>query len=898
MSFLQDDWPTRRRYARHIRRREHLRAVAMPLGGLGTGSLALCGDGSLRQWQINNQINHLACVPHSFFGVWVQPAGVASAPVARVLQADARDHASGPFPPPTSSDHLVPEPTRALLEALPGVASIEFIGEYPIGEVRYEDAALPVEITLEAFNPFIPLDSRDSGLPAVLFNFHVLNPTATAARVALLATLQNFVGWDGLSDIVGTANPGYGGNTNTVERQDGLTAILMTNPRLPSNDEHFGSLALAAFSDKAEATQWDSPEGLWGTFAADGMLPAAGQAAPSPAGQTWNAALGVPLALGPGEARSVGFAITWHFPNRCFDYGNEHYVRLLGHQGPAVKYRLGNQYNRWFASAGEVLAYVRAHLERLCAQTRLARDTLFATTLPPALVEAVTGQISVMRSPVCFWTEDGRFYGFEGGAGASTPPHNHGGSCPLNCTHVWNYAMAVARLYPALERNMRATEWQLQQHAEGWLPHRVPVPLDLPRPGFESLGGPRHPALDGLLGAVLKTYREYRASGDTDWLAEMWPGVRRALSHLWAVHDQAQTGVIWGEQPNTYDISVYGANTFIGTLYLAALRAAEQMAVALDQLPLAQTCRDVFARGSAALDAGLWNGEYYEQAVNLAEHPENNWVSGCHADQLLGQWWAYRLGMGELLPAPHLRAAAQAIVRHNFRRGFGGHQQQPRVFVSDDDHGLLNCTWPHGGRPDRPTPYSDEVWTGIEYAVAALLLDVGEPGNAVRLVEAARARYDGRKQNPWNDIECGDHYVRAMSAWSLLEAAAGFDYDAGAAALSLAPALTPEDFQAPFVVRDGWGSFWQSIRYAEQVVRLHVTHGSLTLRQLRLRVADRLHAAGLTVAGQTWPAGFSRAGVDVVAGLGGGVTLAAGQTLEVTFSLQPDKLEHRHAPAA
>ena len=860
----------------------------MPLGGLGTGSIALCGDGSLRQWQINNQINHLACVPHSFFGVWAEPVSADQPPVARVLQSSALYHTPGPLPPPTANDHLVPPSVRALLQALPGVAAVSFIGEYPVAELAYDDPALPVTVTLEAFSPFIPLESRDSGLPAILFNFRVTNTATTPARAALLATLQNSVGWDGVSDIVGTVNAGYGGNTNTLTRQAGLTAIEMATTRLAGDDEHFGTLTLAAFSELASAVaQWNDLGALWLAFSMHGTLASPSQYGPSPAGQTWNGALAVPVELAPGEARTVCFAFTWHFPNRYFDYGNGHYVRLLGYRGPADKYRLGNQYNNWFASAGEVLAHLYAQRERLTAQTRLARHTLFDSTLPAALVEAATSQLSVMRSPVCFWTEDGRFYGFEGGSGASTPPHKTGGSCPLNCTHVWNYEMAVARLFPDLARTMRATEWNKQQQLDGWLPHRVPLPLHLPRPGYDSLGGPRHPALDGLLGGVLKTYREYRVCGDKTWLAEMWPGVRRALGHVWRAHDAQQAGVITGEQPNTYDISVYGANTFIGTLYLAALRAAGRMAGLLGEAEFAEMCQSIFVRGRSALDTLLWNGEYYEQAVDLGEHPEHNWASGCHADQLLGQWWAYLLGLGDVLPPEHVRSAARATVRHNFRHGFAGHAQQPRAFVADDDHGLLNCTWPRGGRPQVPTPYSDEVWTGIEYAVAALLLYVGEHDSAVRLVEAARARHDGRKQSPWNDIECGDHYVRAMSAWALLEAAAGFDYDAGAAALGFAPALTPENFQAPFITRDGWGSFAQTVTTGRQSARLRLAYGSLALRRLRLRARGTLLSAHVSVKDEDWPVFISSDGAHVSADLGEGLSLTAGETLVITLTLEP-----------
>lgn len=870
------------RRERKVYRGEALRAVAMPLGGIGTGTIALCGDGSLRQWQIHNRINHLACVPHSFFAVWAQRAGAGvppGKPVARLLQCDALYHTDGPTPPPTTNDHLVPPVHRRLLERLPGVQATEFIGEYPIAELAYHDEALPVVVTLEAFNPFIPLMSQDSGLPLIVFNFTAANPTDDTVNVSLAASLQNAVGWDGMTPLVDTRSPVYGGNLNTLTRHGRLTAIHMRTTRLPDDDPAYGSMCLATIApDATGQAQWDELDALWADFCADGRLSDAA-AAPSPTGQTWNGALALPFSLAPGRSHTLTFLLAWHFPNRYVDYSQ----RRFGIEDDETRFWLGNQYGRWFRSALDVAEYACAHLERLSGQTRLARDTFYDTTLPLPLVDALTSQISVIRSPTCFWAEDGRFYGFEGGRGASTG-ETVGGSCPLNCTHVWNYEMGLARLFPPLERTMRETEWKLQQHPTGYLPHRVVVPPHLPRPWDRDLFGPAKPALDGLLGAVLKTYREYRACGDAGWLGEMWPSVTRALDHLWTVHDPDRRGVIEGEQPNTYDISIHGANTFIGTLYLAALRAIEAMAGRLGERELAADCDAVYRRGRETLEQRLWNGDYYVQDVDLEAHPEHNWGTGCHADQLLGQWWAHLLGLGHLLDPDRVRKAAASIHRHNFREHFRDHEQRPRAFVTADDPGLLICTWPRGGRPRVPTLYSDEVWTGLEYEVAGLLLCAGEAEPGLRIVTAARARHDGRTQNPWNDIECGDHYVRAMASWALLELASGYGYDAAAGEIGFAPALTPDDYRAPFVARDGWGTFEQRVAGGVQEERITLAFGSLELKTMRFRPPRPACSVKLTIEDRPVPVTLTQAEGQAVLALAEPLVLKTGQNLRVIFS--------------
>ncbi len=806
----------------------------MPLGGLGTGTIALAGDGSLRQWQIHNQVNHLGQVPHTFFAVWAKGHRPPLGPIAKILQSPALYDSHGPPAPPTSNDHVVPAAHRQLLDRLPGVADITFTGEYPIAELAYTDPDLPLAVTLEAFNPFIPLNSKDSALPAILFNLTVHNPTDHPLRASVAASLQNAVGWNGVAPIFDTNCQGYGGNVNNLVRLNDLTIITMQNDWLPADDGRNGSMALAVEAPEATSlTRWTDLDAFWADFAADGAFADAAGAAPSPAGATWNGALAVPFALEPGESRTIRFTLAWHFPNRYVNWSQVNYFRFMDTKS---RFWLGNRYNTWFRSALDVVTHVAANRVRLTAETRLARDTFFDTTLPPPLIDAVTSQMSIARTPTCFWTEDGNFYGFEGCNGASTPKWDPvEGSCPLNCTHVWNYEMALARLYPDLARTMRDVEWQIQQHESGFLLHRVLLPTYLPRPWDRQIGGPPNPALDGLLGALLKTYREYLATGDEAWLASSWPAMKLAMVHIWTADDPDQAGVIPGEQPNTYDISIYGVNSFIGTLYLAALRAMEEIARKQGDAGYAAECRAVFERGRDQLERRLWNGEYYIQDVDFARYPEQNWGPGCHADQLLGQWWAHLLGLGHLLDPEHVRTAAKAIVANNFRPGFHGFVQAPRVYCTDDDQGLLLCTWPNGGRPPVPTQYSDEVWTGIEYAVAGLLLQYGEPDLAMKVIAAVRARYDGAKQNPWNEIECGDHYVRAMSSWGLLEAASGYHYDAAANAIAFAPVIDAANFRAPFVTRDGWGTYAQTATDRTLTATIAIVHGSLALASLRLQ---------------------------------------------------------------
>jgi non-lysosomal glucosylceramidase len=281
--------------------------------------------------------------------------------------------------------------------------------------------------------------------------------------------------------------------------------------------------------------------------------------------------------------------------------------------------------------------------------------------------------------------------------------------------------------------------------------------------------------------------------------------VVRLLDHI---HGKwLQDGVLRGIQPSTHDIDLCGVNSFMGTLWLAALRAAEEMALLLGED--GKGYRTLFETGSAAYDQMLFTGEYYRQILDPSETRDFQWGDGCLADQLIGQWWAHQLDLGYILPADHVRTALQNVVRHNLRTGFHDFEHPYRVFADADDTGLLMCTWPHGGRPDVPTRYCDEVWTGSEYQVAAHCLYEGLTDEGMSILQGLWARYDGSRRNPFNPIECGDHYIRNAAGWSVLEALTGYRYNAITKTATFAPldlARSGTNWSIPFVTDTGWAT--------------------------------------------------------------------------------------------
>ncbi|MBI4581280.1 MAG: hypothetical protein HY718_16375, partial [Planctomycetes bacterium] len=643
----------------------------------------------------------------------------------------------------------------------------------------------------------------------------------------------------------------------------------------PATAPSFGTLCLAtpdvgcsaeiAWTDRDPTLRRFADHGTMTVGGADEHTPRMDATPTSPAGQTWNAAICRQIALDAEQSGEATFIVAWHFPNQYYPQQN---YRPAGNTAALV----GNMYANWFPDAMGVVRQVMVDLDRLRRQTYAFRDSLFNTTLPQYFVDAMAANVSIIRSPTCFWIKDGTFYGFEG----CNP--KGGGCCPMNCNHVWNYEQTLAKLWPALERNMRVTELKHHQMDDGGLHHRVSVPRDNPHKGAIAVA-------DGQCGAVLKAYREHLQSGDRRFLDDHWRYIRKAMDYAIAAWDKDADGVMDQPQFNTYDRVIFGKNTFVSSLYLAALRAAEEMARLSHDENAAKRYRGLFEKGRDQIATTLFNGEYY---IQITDNLVGGYGTGCFSDQVVGQWWARILNLGDVLPVEQVHSALAAIFKHNWlwtQEGFVG-TQRFQQFADGTDKSLLVCTWPRGGRPEDPILYRDEAWTGQEYQVAAHKIYEGQVDEGLTIVRGARERYDGLKRSPWNEIECGDYYARAMSAWSLLLAAQGYFHDGSVRKLWFNPRLAADNHRSFFSTFDGWGTFSQKRHERKQLNVLAVAGGRCELSELRLGLpAEATSVTGTAKIGdRPIMATVSFEAASALVKLDGPIKIAAGETLELELS--------------
>jgi uncharacterized protein (DUF608 family) len=818
-------------------RGDQAREISFPLGGLGSGCLGLGGAGQLVDWEIFNRPAKGSRNGFSHFAVKAEARGKVLD--ARVLQGDAT--------PPFSGEGMAPftgfgfGAPRETLGGLPHFRRTEFRGGFPFAEIRFRDPKFPGQVSLTAFNPFIPHNDRDSSIPAAFFTVTIRNTGRRTIDYTAAFTVRN---------------PVSGGTTNRLRTVDGMHVLQLSGGAGP-DDPGYGNFALATDADGTVAQEYwyrgrhfDNLGVYWRDFTSPGVLPLRSYDNP---GQADHATLSARVRMPAGGEAAVRFVFTWNVPH-CRNYWKEQ-KECCSDVPVCPSPTWKNYYATLFPDAAASAVYSLHEWDRLENETRLFRDALFGSTLPAPVLDAVSANLSILKSPTCLRLEDGSFYGWEG-------CHADSGCCEGSCSHVWNYAYALPFLFPALERRMRELDYRYNLRPDGGMPFRLQLPLGSERSGFR-------PCVDGQLGGVLKVYREWKVSGDPDWLRRLWPDVRRSIEFAWSPDnedrwDPDRTGVIHGRQHHTLDTELFGPNAWLTGFYLAALKAGAAMADACGDPETAASYRAIFERGRKWVGRNLFNGEYFIQKVDLKDRrvleafrgegagvPGEAWAvpaeeywseehgelkyqigEGCGIDQVLAQWHADLIGLGDIFDRKQTRKALRAIHRRNFHHSMRDVVNPCRLYCLDDEAGTVMFSWPPGKkRPAIPVPYAEETMHGFEYQAAGHLILNGMVEEGVAMVKAVRDRYNGHRRNPWNEIECGSNYARSMASYALLNAFSGLRFDMVKREIGFRPVPTRGGrFRCFWSLAAAWGE----IEIGPREAVLRVIRGELSIRRMTL----------------------------------------------------------------
>jgi uncharacterized protein (DUF608 family) len=819
--------------------------VAMPVGGIGAGCICVNGYGGVQDFSIWNHPSTTA-LPEGYASSQAAFAILhikGASPITRLVE--------GPFPVLKIFDQGLQGEgyRRGGFEGFPRFQKCVFQGEFPFAEAKISDASIPLQVVLSAWNPFIPLDDKNSGIPCAVLEYTLHNGSAQPVEYEFSYHL---------SHLAAGCGEEQSSSRNTVIPEQG---VFLHNVEKP-NAESYGSACLSVIGYKprikgmwlrSPGWEFDSLSALWrevstGTFTAND-----GSNDIDTRGRNGGSLL-LAGELAQGESRTYPILLTWHFPNCYSEAGGLPQAPAQGAAG--CRTFSGGESPRWrpyYASiwndAREVALYVDQRYASLRARTLAFKEALFSSTLPAYVLDAVSANLGILKSPTVLRLENGDLWGWEG-------CFPDAGCCHGSCTHVWNYAQAFPHLYPQLEQTLREQELLRSMDENGHVTFRSALPEGPVKHDF-------HAASDGQMGGIMKVFRDWQICGDLDWLRKMYPLVKRSLDYCIRTWDPDHQGGLFEPHHNTYDIEFWGPDGMCTSIYLGALSAMTEMANAVGQTQDATFYSGLAQRCARFMEEQLFNGEYFQQKVQyqglrntsfaemvaqVDEHssemqrllkregPKYQYGNGCLSDGVIGAWMARIYGIETPLDREHVRKTLQAIFKNNFKTDLSMHANAQRPgYAMGHEPGLLLCSWPQGGKPTLPFVYSDEVWTGIEYQVASHLIAEGFVTEGLTIVKALRSRYDGRSRNPWNEYECGNYYARAMASYALLGALAGFRYSAVKRTLWFGPQLAARPFKTFFSAASGFGT----IELGRESLRVQLLEGALALENVVLTDGGR-----------------------------------------------------------
>lgn len=785
---------------------EYTSRIAFPIGGLGTGMFCVEGSGAISNMNIRHKTEMLN-EPTMFAGLYLK--GVDNGSI--VVEGQVPDWKK--FGQPQSTKGY------GGTWGLPRFKDCDFEVKFPFTKLRMSDDELKMDVTMKVWNPFIPTDENNSGLPVAGFEYTFKNKYAKEVEAIFSYNSKNFV------DI----------------RNEGASIRPIENGFIISQKgtetQPFHQADFAIFTDEPETKvnycwfrgwSFDSFTMCWNEMSSGVIKENPANMADAP-----GASLYVPFRLQPGESKTIRLYMAWYVPFSLVREGLEPIddvdvpiVPVVNERGEPAGYidtsiQLSDKYRPWyssrFANIEEVADYWMKNYNTLKEKTELFTDAFYATTLPAEVVEAVAANLTILKSPTIFRQYDGRMWNWEGCG-------NEYGSCYGSCTHVWNYAQAIPHLFPKMERTLRETEFFVSQAKNGHQAFRSALPIRPIRHNF-------HAAADGQLGGIMKVYRDWHIYGNDEWLKLIYSYVQNSLDYCINTWDPKRKGVIEEPHHNTYDIEFWGPSGMINSYYTGALQAFVAMGEHLEKDMTEY--RELLDKSIDYMENQLYDGEYFIQNIRWKElqasdptkvqsvnsnyskegldllekeGPKYQYGKGCLSDGVVGAWLSLVCGLDEAIDRKKILSHLLSVHKYNLKRNLRKHVNPQRsTFALGDEGGLLLCSWPKGGKLQLPFVYSNEVWTGIEYQVASHLMFEGEVEKGLDIVRTCRDRYDGRVRNPFNEYECGAWYARAMSSYAMLQALTGIQYDAVDSTLYIDSRIG-DDFTSFLSTETGFGN--------------------------------------------------------------------------------------------
>ena len=623
----------------------------------------------------------------------------------------------------------------------PTVEKIKYKGEFPFAYLDYEDSELPVNVSLEAFSPFVPKEEKNSCLPGAVFQFKITNPTSRYVEAALFINIRNIIGeW-------------CVGRFNQIIDEAELISLNTLLKRHSPMDQAQGNMSIAVVKSNKYTVSYLGEYNLapkpfvfnrenigleaFELFSKDGELPNINSEIPvNSESVELGGSFAVKFKLKPKSRVKIPVVLTWNFP-LCLD---------------------GHIYSNLFKNSREAVHFVFNNLKELYDKTSSFANGLKELNLPEWLKDGLSNNLYTFFSST-LWTRRMKFAFLE------SPQ-----VVPLAGTLDVRFysSIALALLFPQLELK-ELLEFAEAQRADGYIMHDLGrMRMDLP-----SISTNRLHWKDLNSKFILMSYRDYLWTQDLNFLKKLYPFIKKAF--YWLIETDKNKDYLPDNEgaDHTFDLwDCYGASAYSSSIFLAAMLALVKISQLMEDKDTGKSAEEYFKKGKNNFEKKLWHKTYYIEYNNRNSRNSKGLPKvslSCTIAQLAGQWYAHLLGLGYIVKKERVLKAIRTMLDLNCK---------------DSPFGVTTSVLPNGERDTRNI-HSENIWIGINYSFLSLLIYEGFKKEALEIGERIWSNICEKEKNAWNqpdifsssqgDYIFGDHYMRNLSIWSILFALSNKD---------------------------------------------------------------------------------------------------------------------------
>ncbi|MFC2125891.1 GH116 family glycosyl-hydrolase [Bacteroidota bacterium] len=285
---------------------------------------------------------------------------------------------------------------------MPRFSTAKFNVRFPFGMIELYDENIPLEVSVTGWSPFIPIDEDNSSLPVAGIEYTFSNSSGQQQDGVFSFNTENFMKVN-IPQESGSSNQV---NNSILPFPDGVLLWQEGNV----DPRHEGGFGISIPDEEVIVDHcwfrggWFDPLSLiWKKIDNQDTSPVEPVESGAP-----GASIFVPFSLEPGKSKTIKVLLSWHVPFSELRRGSEPDETVNEDAVCCNPETYKPWYSGKFRTAKEVGEYWNSNYDKLRDQSKLFSETFYDSSLPDEVLEAISANLTILKSPTVLRQQDGR----------------------------------------------------------------------------------------------------------------------------------------------------------------------------------------------------------------------------------------------------------------------------------------------------------------------------------------------------------------------------------------------------------------------------------------------------------------------------------------------------------